>query len=68
MLTLVGHPHAVNPDHRLRERAESEGWPVTDYRTGTKLLRASLPPAAITGAATGALAAGVALAKRARAK
>nr|WP_307844190.1 HAD family hydrolase [Actinospica acidithermotolerans] len=68
MLTLVGHPHAVNPDHRLRERAESEGWPVTDYRTGTKLLRASLPPAAITGAATGAVAAGVALAKRARAK
>lgn len=68
MLTLVGHPHAVNPDHVLRERAESEGWPVTDYRTGTRLLRASLPPAAITGAASGALAAGVALAKRARAK
>jgi len=68
MLTLVGHPHAVNPDHRLRERAESEGWPVTDYRTGARLLRAGLPGAALTGAATGAVAAGVALAKRARAK
>jgi HAD superfamily hydrolase (TIGR01490 family) len=68
MLTLVGHPHAVNPDQRLRERAELEGWPVTDYRTGTRLLRCGLPPAALTGAATGALAAGVALAKRARSK
>lgn len=68
MLTLVGHPHAVNPDHRLRARAESEGWPVTDYRTGTRLLRAGLPGAALTGAATGAVAAGVALAKRARTK
>lgn len=68
MLTLVGHPHAINPDHRLRERAEAEGWPVTDYRTGARLLRGGLPGAALTGAATGAVAAGVALAKRARAK
>ena len=68
MLTLVGHPHAVNPDHRLRERAEAEGWPVTDYRTGVRLLRAGLPSAALTGAASGAVAAGVALAKRARAR
>jgi HAD superfamily hydrolase (TIGR01490 family) len=68
MLTIVGHPHAVNPDHRLRERAEAEGWPVTDYRTGVRLLRAGLPGAALTGAATGAVAAGVALAKRARAR
>lgn len=66
MLTLVGHPHAVNPDHRLRARAELEGWPITDYRTGVRLLRAGLPGAALTGAATGAVAAGVALAKRAR--
>jgi HAD superfamily hydrolase (TIGR01490 family) len=68
MLTLVGHPHAINPDHRLRERAEAEGWPVTDYRTGMRMLRAGVPRAALTGAATGAVAAGVALAKRARAK
>lgn len=68
MLTLVGHPHAVNPDQRLRARAEDEGWPITDYRTGARLLRAGLPGAALTGAATGAVAAGVALAKRARTK
>ena len=68
MLTLVGHPHAVNPDHRLRARAEDEGWPITDYRTGARLLRTGLPGAALTGAATGAVAAGVALAKRARTK
>ncbi|WP_307846057.1 HAD family hydrolase [Actinospica durhamensis] len=68
MLTLVGHPHAVNPDHRLRARAEYEGWPITDYRTGVRMLRAGLPGAALTGAATGAVAAGVALARRAKAK
>jgi hypothetical protein len=68
MLTLVGHPHAVNPDHRLRARAEHEGWPITDYRTGVRLLRAGLPGAALTGAATGAIAAGAAIAKRARTK
>lgn len=68
MLTLVGHPHAVNPDRRLRVRAQREGWPVTDYRTGVRLLRAGLPGAALTGAASGAVAAGVVLAKRARTK
>ena len=68
MLTLVGHPHAINPDHRLRARAEHEGWPITDYRTGVRLLRAGLPGAALTGAATGAIAAGAAIAKRARTK
>jgi len=68
MLTLVGHPHAVNPDHRLRARAECEGWPITDYRTGVRLLRAGLKGPALTGAATGAVAAGVALAKRAKTK
>jgi HAD superfamily hydrolase (TIGR01490 family) len=68
MLTLVGHPHAVNPDQRLRERAEYEGWPITDYRTGVRLLRAGLPRAALTGAATGAVAAGVAWARRAKPK
>jgi HAD superfamily hydrolase (TIGR01490 family) len=68
MLTLVGHPHAVNPDHRLRARAEQEGWPITDYRTGLRLLRLGLPGAVLTGAAGGAVAAGVALARPARAK
>lgn len=68
MLTLVGHPHAVNPDHKLRTRAEQEGWPITDYRTGMRLLRMGMPSAAVTGAAGGVFAAGVALARRARTK
>ncbi|MEH3033380.1 MAG: HAD-IB family hydrolase [Aeromicrobium erythreum] len=37
MLSLVGHPCAVNPDRRLREHARAEGWQVRDYRTGRKV-------------------------------
>lgn len=32
MLELVGHPHAVNPDARLRRHAEAMDWPVLDFR------------------------------------
>ena len=32
MLTLVGHPTAVNPDFRLRTVARSYDWPVLDLR------------------------------------
>lgn len=32
MLQLVAHPHAVNPDSRLRRHAETNGWPVLDFR------------------------------------
>lgn len=28
LLSAVGHPHAVNPDPRLRLRARQEGWPI----------------------------------------
>ena len=34
MLSLVGHPCAVNPDARLRATPSSEGWRIRDYRTG----------------------------------
>ena len=61
MLTAVGHPHAINPDHRLRHHARAVGWPVTDYRTGVRLLRLGLPGAAAIGGAAGAVAAGGAL-------
>ncbi len=37
MLSLVGHPCAVNPDARLRAHAKAEGWLVRDYRTGRRL-------------------------------
>ncbi|MCC6995674.1 MAG: HAD family hydrolase [Deltaproteobacteria bacterium] len=33
MLTVVGHPTAVNPDLRLRTVARSYDWPVLDMRT-----------------------------------
>ncbi|WP_345455984.1 HAD-IB family hydrolase [Nocardioides marinquilinus] len=61
MLGLVGDPVAVNPDARLRAHAREHGWRVRDYRTGRKAARAGLLVAAGAGAATGAVAAGVAL-------
>ena len=32
MLERVGHPHAVNPDMRLRRFAKKKGWPILDWR------------------------------------
>jgi HAD superfamily hydrolase (TIGR01490 family) len=66
MLTSVGHPHAVNPDHRLRHHAQESGWPVTDYRTGVRLLRLGVPGAALVGATVGAVTAGGALRRATR--
>jgi phosphoserine phosphatase len=66
MLSLVGDPCAINPDRRLREHARGEGWRVRDYRTGRKAARASLVGAAGAGAASGAVAAALALRKRLR--
>ncbi|MCW2830801.1 MAG: family hydrolase [Aeromicrobium sp.] len=37
MLSLVGHPCAVNPDSRLRSHARAHGWRIRDYRTGRKV-------------------------------
>lgn len=37
MLSLVGHPCAVNPDSALRAYAKAHKWRVRDYRTGRKL-------------------------------
>jgi HAD superfamily hydrolase (TIGR01490 family) len=37
MLSLVGHPCAVNPDSTLRAHAKAQGWRVRDYRTGRKM-------------------------------
>jgi HAD superfamily hydrolase (TIGR01490 family) len=66
MLSLVGDPCAVNPDRQLREHARRQGWRIRDYRTGRKAALASLVGAAGAGAATGAVAAGLALRKRLR--
>lgn len=34
LLSMVGHPHAINPDRALRQLARSCGWSVRDYRRG----------------------------------
>ena len=51
MLSLVGHPCAVNPDARLLLHAKAQGWDVRDYRTGRKLAVAGGKAAALGGAA-----------------
>jgi HAD superfamily hydrolase (TIGR01490 family) len=61
MLSLVGHPCAINPDGRLRAHAEEHDWQIRDYRTGRKAVRLGLFGAGATGAAAGAVAAGLAV-------
>jgi HAD superfamily hydrolase (TIGR01490 family) len=64
MLTLVGHPVAVNPDPELRAEARERGWPVHDFRSGRRATMIALPVAAGAGALAGGMAAGLALRKR----
>lgn len=64
MLSLVGHPVAVNPDPQLRREARQRGWEIRDYRTGRKVARIGVPVAAGVGAVGGATAAVVALSRR----
>ena len=64
MLTLVGHPSAVNPDMALRAEARSRGWPVHDFRSGRRVTMIALPVAAGAGAVVGGMAAGAALHRR----
>jgi HAD superfamily hydrolase (TIGR01490 family) len=64
MLTLVGHPNAVNPDMGLRTEARRRGWPVYDFRSGRKATMIALPIAAGAGAVAGGMAAGAAVHRR----
>jgi HAD superfamily hydrolase (TIGR01490 family) len=64
MLSLVGDPCVINPDSRLRDHARAAGWRIRDYRTGRKAAKAGLFAAGLAGAATGAVAAAVAVRKR----
>ena len=43
LLSLVGHPCAINPDSRLRTHAREHGWRVRDYRTGRKAVKVGVP-------------------------
>ncbi len=64
ILSLVGHPYAINPDSRLRRHARAEGWRLRDYRTGRKAARVGIPAAAGLGALAGGAAAAVAISRR----
>ncbi|MEU6115406.1 HAD-IB family hydrolase [Streptomyces sp. NPDC047117] len=66
MLSLVGHPYAINPDTRLRKHAREHGWRLRDYRTGRKAAKIGIPAAAGVGAVAGGAAAAVALQRRRR--
>ena len=66
MLSLVGDPCVINPDSRLRDHARANGWRVRDYRTGRKAARAGLLAAGVAGAASGSVAAGVAIRRKVR--
>jgi len=66
MLSLVGHPVAVNPDAELRRVAREHAWEIRDFRTGRKAARIGIPAAAGAGAVAGGIAAGLAVRRRYR--
>src|SRR3954453_18897179 len=66
MLSLVGHPYAINPDTKLRKHARQLDCPLRDYRTGRKAAKVGIPAAAGVGAVAGGTAAAIALHKRRR--
>jgi HAD superfamily hydrolase (TIGR01490 family) len=61
MLSLVGHPCAINPDGRLLAHAEEQDWQIQDYRSGRKAARLGLFGAGAAGATAGAVATGYAV-------
>ncbi|MEU7054953.1 HAD-IB family hydrolase [Streptomyces sp. NPDC046197] len=66
MLSLVGHPYAINPDAKLRRHARAMDWRLRDYRTGRKAAKVGIPAAAGVGAVAGGTAAAIALHRRRR--
>ncbi|MFD5101033.1 HAD family hydrolase [Streptomyces albidochromogenes] len=66
MLSLVGHPYAINPDAKLRRYAREREWRLRDYRTGRKAAKVGIPAAAGVGALAGGTAAAMALHRRRR--
>ncbi len=66
MLSIVGHPVAINPDPKLRRIAREKGWEIRDFRTGRKAARIGVPAAAGMGAVAGGVAVGLAYRRRHR--
>ncbi|WP_298253874.1 HAD family phosphatase [uncultured Arthrobacter sp.] len=53
LLTLVGHPVAINPDSRLRRHARSNNWPVYHFRSGRRAATLGLRAATVAGTVYG---------------
>lgn len=66
MLSLVGHPVAVNPDSLLRAHARANDWPIRDFRRRAKARQAALPALAATAGVGLGVAAGYAAGRLAR--
>ncbi len=50
LLSLVGHPFAINPDARLRRYAAERGWQVRDFRRRRRDVRRGVRTASWAGA------------------
>ncbi|MCW1250048.1 HAD-IB family hydrolase [Acaricomes phytoseiuli] len=53
LLSLVGHPVAINPDAKLRKHARDQNWPVYDFRSGRRAATFGLRVATLAGAVYG---------------
>src|SRR6476469_8438220 len=53
LLSLVGHPVAINPDAKLRRHARDRNWPVYDFRAGRRAATLGLKAATFGGAIYG---------------
>nr|WP_275440990.1 HAD family hydrolase [Corynebacterium freneyi] len=67
MLSVVGHPVAVNPDKALRKIAEEREWPIRIFRSPVPLFRRTGPRVtgiAAVAAGAAALVAGIIASRR----
>lgn len=53
LLSLVGHPVAINPDSKLRRHARDNNWPIYDFRAGRRAATLGLRTATVAGAVYG---------------
>lgn len=51
VLSVVGHPYAINPDARLRRHARRVGWPIREFRGRRRTARRSVHAASLAGLA-----------------
>jgi HAD superfamily hydrolase (TIGR01490 family) len=43
LLSIVGHPQAINPDAFLQVKAIRDGWPIHDFRRARRISKALAP-------------------------